>query len=71
MPRVRLRDGFNRMRILGFILLVAGWVLVLSALVLLVQEAARGAFIVAGLDVEIVGLVLVARSHPKPRGVEG
>jgi hypothetical protein len=58
------------MKLLGFVLLVAGWVLVVSALVLLVQEGARGAFAVAGLGVEITGLVLVARSHPKPRGVE-
>jgi hypothetical protein len=58
------------MKLLGFVLLIAGWVLVLSALVLLAQESARGAFVVAGLAVEITGLVLVVRSHPKPRGAE-
>ena len=45
-----------------------GWVLVLSAIVLLKQEAARGGFVLAGLAVEALGLFLVVRSHiaPKP-----
>jgi hypothetical protein len=52
----------------GFLLLFMGWILVLSALVLLKQAAARGAFVTAGMAVEVLGLVLVVRSHiaPKP-----
>ena len=37
---------------LGFLLLLMGWVLALSAIVLLKQEAARGGFVLAGLAVE-------------------
>lgn len=58
------------MKILGFLLLISGWLLVISALAILAQETARGAFVIAGLGVEIAGLVLVIRAHPKARGVE-
>lgn len=51
----------------GFLLLTMGWILVLSAIVLLKQEAARGAFAIAGLGVEALGLALVLRSHIAPR----
>ena len=52
----------------GFLLMILGWILVLSAIVLLKQEAARGVFSIAGLGVEALGLALVVRSHiaPKP-----
>jgi hypothetical protein len=56
------------MRIFGFLLLLAGWGIVLSALVLLAAEAPRVAFVLAGVGVEIVGLVLVIRAHPIRRG---
>jgi hypothetical protein len=56
------------LRPVGFLLLLMGWFLVLSAIVLLKQEAARSGFVLAGLGVEVLGLVLVVRSHiaPKP-----
>jgi hypothetical protein len=56
------------LRPVGFLLLMMGWVLVLSAIVLLKQEAPRGGFVLAGLGVETLGLFLVVRSHiaPKP-----
>ena len=60
----------NSMKILGFLLLITGWLLVISALAILAQETARGAFVIAGLGVEITGLVLVIRAHPKARGAE-
>jgi hypothetical protein len=52
----------------GFFLLIMGWILVLSAVILLKQGGARAAFAAAGLGVEALGLVLVVRSHiaPKP-----
>ena len=52
----------------GFLLLIMGWLLVLSAIVMLRQPAARGGFAAAGMAVEALGLVLVLRSHiaPKP-----
>jgi hypothetical protein len=52
------------MKLLGFLLLLAGWGLVLSAIVLLAEEAPRAVFVLAGIGVEIVGLVLVIRAHP-------
>ena len=58
------------MKTLGFLILLAGWAIVLAALVLLAKEDARGAFIFAGLGVEITGLVLVIRAHMPLRGSE-
>lgn len=54
------------MKIAGFLLLLAGWFLVLAALGLLAQGAARSAFVLAGLGVEVLGLVLATRSHLRP-----
>ncbi|HZE28120.1 MAG TPA: hypothetical protein VE083_12060 [Terriglobales bacterium] len=51
------------MKLTGFLLLLAGWMIVLSALVLLQSASARTDFVLAGLAVEILGLVLVVRSH--------
>jgi hypothetical protein len=58
------------MRLLGFFLLIAGWLLVVAAVVLLSRAAPRAAFVVAGIAVEIVGFGLVARSHLLLRGGE-
>jgi len=55
------------MRLVGFLLLVAGWFLVLASIVLLGSPASRGAFILAGMAVEVLGLILVFRSHSIPR----
>lgn len=60
--------GARFVRIFGFLLLLAGWGIVLSALVLLAAETPRAAFALAGVGVEIVGLVLVIRAHPIRRG---
>lgn len=56
------------MKLAGFLLLVAGWVIVLTAVVLLSSSSARGGFVLAGLGVELLGLVLVARSHLRREG---
>jgi hypothetical protein len=58
------------MKPLGFLLMIAGWGIVLSALALLSKAAARDVFVAAGIAVEVTGLVLVVRSHPMPRGSE-
>ena len=55
------------MKFLGFLLLVSGWFLVLASIVLLGKSGARGAFVVAGIAVEVLGSVLVFRSHSIPR----
>jgi len=56
------------MRLVGFLLLLAGWVLVLAAVVLLGAAPPRAAFVLAGTAVEALGLALVFRSHLVLRG---
>jgi uncharacterized membrane protein len=51
------------MKIAGFLLLLTGWLLVLAAVVLLAAPAARSGFVLAGVGVEILGLLLVFRAH--------
>jgi len=51
------------MKLAGFLLLLAGWALVLATLALLGTASARMAFVLAGAGVEIVGLILVLRAH--------
>ena len=54
------------MKLSGFLLLLAGWGIVLAALALLTAEAPRVAFVLAGIGVEALGLFLFARSHLGP-----
>lgn len=56
------------LKLLGFLLLLAGWGIVLAAVALLAPSVSRPIFVLAGLGVEILGLALVMRSHPIPRG---
>lgn len=51
------------MKLVGFLLLLAGWFLVLAALVLLAAPLPRAAFVLAGVGVEMLGLFLVFRAH--------
>ncbi len=51
------------MKLAGFLLLVAGWVIVVAALLLLPSAASRAAFVLAGIAVQVLGLVLAVRSH--------
>ena len=55
------------MKIAGFLLLLAGWLLILSALALLAHRGPRGVFMIAGLAVELLGLVLFMRAHLTPK----
>jgi hypothetical protein len=55
-------------KIFGFLLLLAGWGLVLAALALLTASVPRAAFVLAGLGVEMVGLALVMRAHWTSQG---
>jgi hypothetical protein len=52
------------MKLAGFLLLLAGWVIVVAAVILLIPINARTIFVLAGAAVEIVGLTLVIRSNP-------
>jgi hypothetical protein len=57
------------MKLAGFLLLLAGWALVLATPPLLGPGTERAAFVLAGVGIEIIGLVLVARAHlPVPEG---
>jgi hypothetical protein len=61
-------NGQTPVKLAGMMLLVAGWGIVVAALVLLRTEASRGAFTVAGVLVEALGLTVFARGHMGPRG---
>jgi hypothetical protein len=56
------------MKISGLLLLLAGWFLVLSALVLLRAAWPQALFMLAGVGVELLGLALLFRSHKIPHG---
>ena len=55
------------MRLLGFFLQIAGWIIVLAAIALL-QAAPQTAFALAGFCVELAGVTLAVRSHLIPHG---
>jgi len=55
--------GAFGMKFVGFLLLLAGWLLVLAAIVLLASPPSRAGFVLAGLAVEGLGLTFVIRSH--------
>lgn len=55
------------MKAAGLLLMPAGWILVAAALILLPGLPARTAFVLAGLCVEVLGFILVARAHLPPR----
>ena len=56
------------MKLAGFLLLPAGWVLVLAAVALLHSAGSRNAFAVAGFVVEMLGLALMFRAHMTQSG---
>jgi hypothetical protein len=51
------------MKAAGFLLLGAGWLLVVAALALLASGGARTAFFLAGVSVELLGFGLAVRAH--------
>jgi hypothetical protein len=61
------------MKLAGFLLLLAGWAIVLAAIGLLGQSqaTARTGFVLAGVSVEGLGLVLAVHSHILRRGHRG
>lgn len=56
-------QGTFAMKLVGFFLLISGWLIVLATLALLASLNLRLIFLIAGLAIEMVGVVLVARSH--------
>ena len=51
------------MKAAGFLLLFAGFAIVLSTFVLLPLNAPRSGFVLAGIAVQVLGLVLAFRAH--------
>jgi hypothetical protein len=54
------------MKLTGFLLLVAGWIIVLAAIALLPQGPSEVSFVLVALGVEALGLALVFRAHLIP-----
>jgi hypothetical protein len=55
------------MKHVGFLLLLAGWFLVLAALEMLSAPIPRALFVLAGFAIELLGLALVFRANiPDP-----
>lgn len=52
------------MKLAGVLLLLAGWIIVAAAVILLLPANARIVFVLAGVAVEILGLALVIRANP-------
>jgi hypothetical protein len=59
------------MKVVAFLMLLAGWFLVLAAIVLFAAPPLRAAFVLAGSAVETLGLILVFRSHLMAREEKG
>jgi hypothetical protein len=55
------------MKAVGLLMLLAGWFLVIAAIVLFPNPALCGAFVLVGFAVEVLGLGLTFRSHLIPR----
>ncbi len=51
------------MKVAGFLMLAAGWFIVLASMPLLGSMKLLTMFVLAGVCVEVIGLVLVVRSH--------
>ena len=51
------------MKVLGFVFLITGWLIVLCTLLLLGTRSARGAFVLSGIVVQLLGLGLMVRAH--------
>jgi hypothetical protein len=59
------------MRLAGFFLLITGWIIILAAIVLFPAAVTRSWFAVIGAAVELLGLILVFRSHLELRKERG
>lgn len=55
------------MKLAGFLLLLTGWIIALAAVLMLKSGLPQTGFVVAGIGVEVEGLVVVVRSHLAPR----
>jgi len=51
------------MKLAGFLLLFFGFAITLATFFLLSSSSARGAFVLSGIAIEIIGIVLVFRAQ--------
>ena len=51
------------MKLAGFLLLLAGWVIAMAAIAVLPETSSRLIFLLAGMGVEGLGLALAVRAH--------
>lgn len=56
------------MKLAGFLLLPAGWLILLAAVVLFPTPTPRTAFVTVGAAIEIAGLVFATHAHRAQRG---
>jgi hypothetical protein len=56
------------MKLAGFLLMVAGWMIAVSAIALIPAANARAIFVLAGIAVELLGTALAFRGHQRLRG---
>jgi hypothetical protein len=54
------------MKLAAFLLLLVGWFLVVTAVVLLKVEGPRNVFVAAGVGVELLGFGLAFKAHLTP-----
>jgi hypothetical protein len=54
-------------KLAGYLLLLAGWVIAVAAIVLFATVSGRAPFVLAGIGVEALGLTLLVRSHRSRR----
>lgn len=52
----------------GLVLLVAGWIVLLLAIILLSSTAGRYVFVIIGLIIELIGLAMVTLHHRSEAG---
>jgi len=51
------------LRAIGFLLMVSGWLIAMTALMLLTRLPERFGFVLAGMAVQALGIVLLARRY--------
>lgn len=56
------------MKLAGLLLLPAGWLIALAAMVLFPMAKPRAAFVAVGVIIEVAGLIMTALAHRVQRG---
>ena len=56
------------LKIAGFLMMLAGWGVVLAAVLMLRSEASKTVFAIAGIAIEGLGFLIAARAHIPARG---